>query len=582
MIYKPNPIDTTGVVFSKQIQEMTDKLAENVHEIWAKQRIADGWTYGPERNDAKKEHPNLVPYQHLSESEKQYDKNIIVETIKAIISKDYHIELFGKATEGVSYIDNGNRKPKALFSLYKDLESMDLKTSLEIWSNRILENWSKTPKVCQSFANQFLRLGEPLLAYDAASEGIKSWPEDIKLQQLMAMALLRSRSTKRAIISLKKLYKEGARDEETLGMLGRAHKDLAEKISNEGERNYHLNKAYEYYSEAFEGTEGFWTGINSATLVKILGKNKKSKEFARKVRKKSLTELDREAKLGGDLYWLTATLAETALIDEQWDDAENWYKNAAKLAGRRLGDLISTRRNARLLMSKIDMKQNVRNRIEQCFNIPNVIVFTGNTIDQPNRKEPKFPPEIENDVRIAIHERLIELDGKIGFSSAACGSDILFLESVLDLKGEIYIVLPYEREKLKKDCVDIIPYSDWDSRFDRVIEDATEVLIASEEPIEIGSVPNYYANLLLQGLAKIRAEQLETNLIPLAVWDGKAGDRPWGTANIVSYWQKIGLQIDYIDLNRILFKDHRILKNEKSFEYQNSKSIESSLIEMEL
>lgn len=90
--YEPRAIDTSHVSLTKGITKLTELLAENSHDIWAKQRLADGWKYGVERNDARKEHPCLVPYEQLPDLEKQYDRNAAMETLKAIIALGYRIE----------------------------------------------------------------------------------------------------------------------------------------------------------------------------------------------------------------------------------------------------------------------------------------------------------------------------------------------------------------------------------------------------------------------------------------------------------------------------------------------------------
>ena len=92
MTYKPEPIDTTGVKLSQDIIELTELLAKNAHDIWARQRLAEGWRYGPERSDTRREHPSLLPYEELTESEKEYDRNAAIETLKAIIALGYRIE----------------------------------------------------------------------------------------------------------------------------------------------------------------------------------------------------------------------------------------------------------------------------------------------------------------------------------------------------------------------------------------------------------------------------------------------------------------------------------------------------------
>ena len=90
-MYQPKPIDTSKIKLSNELLELTEKIAENVHEVWAQGRISDGWTYGKERNDALKQTPCLVPYNELPDEEKQYDRNTALETIKTIVSLGYSI-----------------------------------------------------------------------------------------------------------------------------------------------------------------------------------------------------------------------------------------------------------------------------------------------------------------------------------------------------------------------------------------------------------------------------------------------------------------------------------------------------------
>jgi ryanodine receptor 2 len=89
--YAPTPIDTSDVVLSPDILALTERLAENAHEVWASTRLAQGWTYGPARNDDAREHPCLVPYGALPESEKVHDRNTAMETLKAIVALGYTV-----------------------------------------------------------------------------------------------------------------------------------------------------------------------------------------------------------------------------------------------------------------------------------------------------------------------------------------------------------------------------------------------------------------------------------------------------------------------------------------------------------
>ncbi|HJT75799.1 MAG TPA: RyR domain-containing protein, partial [Gemmataceae bacterium] len=61
------------------------------HDVWARQRLADGWRHGPRRDDARKEHPCLVPYDELPDAEKQYDRNAAVQVLRAVHALGYQI-----------------------------------------------------------------------------------------------------------------------------------------------------------------------------------------------------------------------------------------------------------------------------------------------------------------------------------------------------------------------------------------------------------------------------------------------------------------------------------------------------------
>jgi hypothetical protein len=89
--YDPNPINTTAVKLPDDLVALTERLAENAHDLWAEQRLRDGWRHGPRRDDGRKEHPGLVPYADLDESEREYDRRNAMETLKAIVALGYRI-----------------------------------------------------------------------------------------------------------------------------------------------------------------------------------------------------------------------------------------------------------------------------------------------------------------------------------------------------------------------------------------------------------------------------------------------------------------------------------------------------------
>lgn len=89
--YTPRPIDIDAVELPSDIEELVETVAKNVHEVWAKSRIGQGWEFGPERNERLKQHPSLIPYEELSEEEKDYDRNTAKGTLKVLIKMGYRI-----------------------------------------------------------------------------------------------------------------------------------------------------------------------------------------------------------------------------------------------------------------------------------------------------------------------------------------------------------------------------------------------------------------------------------------------------------------------------------------------------------
>lgn len=89
--YIPKPEDTADINLPDELIPLIEKMAKNVHEVWAQNRIDDGWTYGPVRDDAKKQHPCLVAYEDLPNRERDYDRATSQQTLKLILKLGFEI-----------------------------------------------------------------------------------------------------------------------------------------------------------------------------------------------------------------------------------------------------------------------------------------------------------------------------------------------------------------------------------------------------------------------------------------------------------------------------------------------------------
>jgi ryanodine receptor 2 len=89
--YTPKTIDTSKIELNSDLEGLVETLAQNNHDHWARKRIDEGWRYGANRDDGERQHPDLVPYEQLPESEREYDRKTVVEALKAIIALGYEV-----------------------------------------------------------------------------------------------------------------------------------------------------------------------------------------------------------------------------------------------------------------------------------------------------------------------------------------------------------------------------------------------------------------------------------------------------------------------------------------------------------
>jgi hypothetical protein len=344
--YQPEPIDTSKVTLKAEHLELTELLAKNTHELWAQQRFADGWKYGLQRDDHRKEHPCLVSYEELPESEKQYDRITVLGVLKTILALGYRIEGNRTAFENPASVEDNNLI--VVLQTLRDSSQLNLSSLLAL-QRETINLQPCTPDIYRVLGDSILQLGEPLMAYDVIAEGLKHWSTDVRLRQLLALAMARSGATNRANSLLLELLESGQQDEETISLLARTHKDLWAQATDPEEKQRQLRLTAKRYEQAYQLSNSYYPGINAATMAMLLAEEDRAKAIARKVREQCLQKLKPLSERSSDEYWLLATLGEVALILREWSEAEDWYTQAVQVGQGRYGDLSSTQRNALLL-----------------------------------------------------------------------------------------------------------------------------------------------------------------------------------------------------------------------------------------
>lgn len=536
MTYRPEPLDLSRIELGPELALLLERLAENTHETWAALRIKEGWVYGTKRDDAAKTHPGLVPYHELPESEKTYDRETAAGALKAILLFGYSIT---PPQHEASPFVRTNSAP--LLETLKNLKSK-LGLLRSMWEQRDLKAWSQTPEAYDLLAEVLCAKGEPFWAYDVAAEGIRLFPGRLRLLQLQAWALAQTGSTRAAEQLLTSLRGAGHADPETLGLLGRAYKDLA-AASSGGNRASFLRLARNAYLEGFKLKPNSYNGINAATTTLLLSSTKQEWEEAAQLSDRAAEACRCEAELTGSSLWTEATLGEAELVKGQMDLAARHYSTFSTLAAGNTGAIQSARAQARRILAKRQLDTEV---INEWMPVSPIMMFAGHMVDAPNRTSPRLPPEMCEPLKAQIRARLDHLDARIGFSSAACGSDILFLEAMLERGGEIHVVLPCSVEGFREVSVRQVGGDAWAERFDAILPHVSTLHVASHETMLEGTVLFEFGSRFLLGLSRMKARILDAPLHPLAVWDGC--ETPHGTASDIRLWKEIGLHPEIISL----------------------------------
>jgi tetratricopeptide (TPR) repeat protein len=427
----------------------------------------------------------------------------------------------------------------ALTQRERDEAEMEL---FGLWRNHDNDHSEWTSDAYRRLGSCFRR-NDPLLAYEVFAAGLEKNPNSQTLRYQQGLTLVRLRAHGRALDVAAKLASEKIDDPElftdVLGLIARLNKDLGLEAKSPKERKKYLELALTSYQDAYHRSHsGYksYPAINAATLALLLGKT----ALAHKLAKEARTQARAEAKKSGSTsHWHSATIAEASFVLGEMKEAEENYLEAVRIAGRRFDDIGSMRRNARTLAKHFGKSGDW---VEEVLRIPAVVVFTGHMIDRPGRERPRFPARIEKKVAEQIEKELTRLNAGFGFSGAACGSDILFLEAMLK-RGHIHIVLPFAVDEFVKTSVAITDDNRWTERFKRVMQQAEDAHVASGAPSEWGGIVFEYASLLLLGLAQLRSRALDTDLVGLTVWDHNPGDGPGGTAETVKSWRKRGIKV---------------------------------------
>ncbi len=408
----------------------------------------------------------------------------------------------------------------------------------DLWESRDAALWSKDPYFFLRLGERADSLGQSMFAHDILKEGLRVFPGHLALTQRYCLSLITCGFLLTARDLASRLVKEGHADEETLGILARVYKEMW-LIEGDGAANHpHLAKSRALYLDAFQRSRGHWPGINAASLSLIMADRDLSRKTARQVLRICADRLKTPANRD---YWTLATVAEAFLVLGRQEQAARFYRSARARSDRSYSSLASSRRQLLLLARYTVVDPGVLDELR----MPPVIAFTGHMIDDPDQEHAHFPQSRAADVKSRIAALLKRLDARIGYASAACGSDLLFHECLLARDGEANVVLPFDRKEFLQISVRFAGPA-WMRRAQTVLARA-RVEQATQGGYGGDDLLFSYANRLIMGKAILRSRFLATEPLLVAVWDGERNGKPGGTSECVELWEKTGFPSVVID-----------------------------------
>lgn len=433
---------------------------------------------------------------------------------------------------------------KEKFESYLDQNQDNIGSAIHyLWASKDAQQWRADPYYYIRLGSLADKIGQVMFAQDVLEEALDCFPGNPRLVQLYGLSSLKCGYLLKARDLLMGLIKKGHQDEETLGILGSVYKEMWMISDRSNTAHPYLMRSRNLYLKAFEKNRGYYSGINAASLSLLAGDGGSAERLARQVLKICSGHMKAE---GAPDYWLYATVGEACALLGKGKESLAYYRHAKKQVGRNFNDLASMRRQLKLLSAVTPIAQQLLEELR----VPPVVAFTGHMIDSPSSRRNRFPAELAGAVGRQIGEALAEVNGHIGYSSAACGSDVLFLEELQNRGGESNIILPFDREDFYAASVDFAG-EEWRKRVDGVLRGGTRVEEVTIGKYEGDDVLFAYANQIIMGKAILRSRFLETEPILIAVWDGNSSKGAGGTADFIRTWERTGYPVKIVDLRAV-------------------------------
>lgn len=325
-----------------------------------------------------------------------------------------------------------------------------------------------------------------------------------------------------------------------------------------------LRESQRLYSTVFDEPRfngSFWLGVNALALAICTQQTALVHAHLETVRQQCLRST---TAAGSPDFWVLATLAELSLIEllanqsftEQSLDAVADAYAKANAACSALHERKSARKNVRLLLAygirdDLQLTGTLQALVDRALRPARIAVFSGHRIDAPDRDVPRFPPERIDSCSVALNDWVSTEHIDVGFTSAASGADLLFIDALLDHHRSAQIVLPFSADQFRESTLTSDGNDNtWTERFDRLTrgERVGAVLWnAGQTAIDTVGMDPYYAhaNRVILGMGRLKAAELDGELMACAVMEPGNDALIGGTHAAFRAWREVNLSAHY-------------------------------------
>jgi class 3 adenylate cyclase len=436
-------------------------------------------------------------------------------------------------------------------SIADDFENEESEQEIESLSGEKIE----------SNITNLIATGNMFKAHIIAKKAFQKQPDSINLAQIYALVLLKTgalEESRKLVYQILNIVPQ--KDEATDTMMITVDDLLSCKLLAEGDPNIIANLGHifkeswkysnhcrdleiskELYLASFKKNKKTSTGMNAAWLSWLTGNDPLAKQLAAEVLK-LLPPFGLEASFGE-----LVDLAEAQLLLGREDDACKLYEEAMKQNDNENYISVVTVRQQLFFLREAGFK--IPHEALEILIPPTIVVFTGHAIDHPSFQISLFPQEIEEDVKRIIREKLQSINAKVGYSSASCGADIIFIEALQSLGGEINIILPFAiSDFIETNVRHAGPR--WEKRFEHALKNAHSVSFACEDRYLGHDMLYRFSNHVMHGSAVMRGKFLTTEPHLMAVWHSRTDSLPGGPADFIDRWTNIST-LHLIDLDEL-------------------------------